>query len=194
MQNCDSFRCTAKWFITGSMDMNLGKLQEMVWVRKAWHAAALGVAKSLTWLGDWAATKVIHVCIYIYMFLFRFCSIIGCCKILHTVPWALQQISVVPSHVQYLCVNSSFIPFGNKFVSWCLWVSLFCKFICIIFFDSTYKWYDMIFVFLCLTSLSMMISRSIHVATNGIISFFLWESNIPSYIHHTFIHSSVSAH
>ena len=30
------------------MDMNLGKLQEMVWVRKAWHAAALGVAKSLT--------------------------------------------------------------------------------------------------------------------------------------------------
>ena len=28
----------------------------------------------------------------------------------------------------------------------------------------------MIFVFLCLTSFSMLISRSIHVATNGIIS------------------------
>ena len=30
----------------------------------------------------------------------------------------------------------------------------------------------MIFVFLCLTSLSMTISRSIHVAANGIILFF----------------------
>ena len=30
----------------------------------------------------------------------------------------------------------------------------------------------MIFVFLCLISLSMIISRSIHVAANGIISFF----------------------
>ena len=34
---------------------------------------------------------------------------------------------------------------------------------------------------LCLTSLSMIISRSIHVAANGIISFFLM-SNIPLYI------------
>ena len=30
----------------------------------------------------------------------------------------------------------------------------------------------MIFVLFCLTSLSMIISRSIHVAANGIISFF----------------------
>ena len=33
----------------------------------------------------------------------------------------------------------------------------------------------MIFVFLCLTSLNMIISRSIHIAANGIISFFLWS-------------------
>ena len=32
---------------------------------------------------------------------------------------------------------------------------------------------DMIFVFLCLTTLSMTVSRSIHIAANGIISFFL---------------------
>ena len=38
----------------------------------------------------------------------------------------------------------------------------------------------MIFVFVWLTSLSMIISRSIHVVANGIISFFLWLSNIPS--------------
>ena len=33
-----------------------------------------------------------------------------------------------------------------------------------------------------LTLLSMRISKSIHVAANGIISFFLWLSNIPLYI------------
>ena len=37
----------------------------------------------------------------------------------------------------------------------------------------------MIFVFVWFGSLSMRISRSIHVAINGIISFFLWLSNIP---------------
>ena len=44
------------------------------------------------------------------------------------------------------------------------------------------KWYNRVFIFLFLTflvSLSMIISRSIHVAANGIISFFLWLSNIP---------------
>ena len=34
--------------ITNAMDMNLGKLQEMVRDRKAWHAAVHGVAKDQT--------------------------------------------------------------------------------------------------------------------------------------------------
>jgi len=34
--------------ITDAMDMNLGKLQEMVRNREAWRAALLGVAKSQT--------------------------------------------------------------------------------------------------------------------------------------------------
>ena len=34
--------------ITDAMDMNLGKLQEMVRDREAWSAALLGVAKSQT--------------------------------------------------------------------------------------------------------------------------------------------------
>ena len=38
--------------ITDAMDMNLGKLQEMVGDREAWCAAVHGVTKSQTQLGD----------------------------------------------------------------------------------------------------------------------------------------------
>jgi len=38
--------------ITDAMDMNLGKLREMMRDREACHAAALGVANSWTRLGD----------------------------------------------------------------------------------------------------------------------------------------------
>ena len=49
----------------------------------------------------------------------------------------------------------------------------------------------MIFIFLCLTSLSI-ISKSIHIAANGIVSFFLMaEWYLIIYIYHIFfIHSS----
>ena len=53
-------------------------------------------------------------------------------------------------------------PWQPQVCSLCLWVcfSFVDKFIYIIFLDSTYKWY-MIFVFLRLTSLSMIISKFI---------------------------------
>ena len=57
---------------------------------------------------------------------------------------------------------------------------LFCKWVhsCQAL-DCKYKWCHMVFVFIWFTSLSIIISRSIHVAANGIILFLLWLSSIP---------------
>ena len=38
---------------TNSMDMDLGRLQELVMDREAWHATIHGGAKSWTWLSNW---------------------------------------------------------------------------------------------------------------------------------------------
>ena len=42
--------------IIDTMNMNLGKLQEMMRDREAWRASIHGVAKSQAWLGNWTTT------------------------------------------------------------------------------------------------------------------------------------------
>ena len=50
--------------ITKSMDMSLSKLREIVKDRKAWRAAAHGVAKSQTQLSDPTTTTIIQLLPY----------------------------------------------------------------------------------------------------------------------------------
>ena len=92
-------------------------------------------------------------------------------------------------------------PFGNRqsdlFLFEGFFVFFFFCFFC--FLDSTYKWNHAIFEFLWLTSLSRLSSRSINVAGNGRISFFMakWYSvvlYIPHFLYpsiHPSIHPSV---
>ena len=47
--------------LTDSMDLSLGKLQEMVKDRETWHAAVHAVTKNQTWPSDW--TIVMSICL-----------------------------------------------------------------------------------------------------------------------------------
>ena len=84
----------------------------------------------------------------------------------------LLFISFIYSSVCVLIVNSWFSPAHPLFhlITISLFsVSLFLFCLSSFVLDSTYKWYHVVFVFLFLT-----FSRSIHVAANVIISYFLW--------------------
>ena len=77
-------------------------------------------------------------------------------------------------------------PWQPRVHSSCLWVHLAAEFICVIVYGP-YKWCHMVFVFL---EISMVISRSIHIATSGVISsFYSWVVD-PMF----FTHSSVDGH
>ena len=83
-------------------------------------------------------------------------------------------------------------PWATTCFSLCVcFCFMFAHLLC--FSDFTYKWNDIVFVLFCLIYFPWhnRPSRSIHVVTNGKISFFLWLSNIPLSL---YTKSSVSIH
>ena len=104
-------------------------------------------------------------------------SIVGC------IPYTVHYIPMTCLFYNwnFVPLNSlhQFHPILHPFPLWwqpvlCIYESvcfvLFVRLLC--FLDSTYKWNHTLFVFLWLISLSTILSRSLHVVTNGKISFF----------------------
>ena len=128
-----------------------------------------------------------YVCIHthIYIFFCRFSLLIDCSNVEYS---SMYYDTAGPSLVDYLlyiyltvvCICESQTPNVSLYLPspcgkhvWflCLWVCFYLvnKFICHIL-DSISKWWCMVFVFLFRFT-HYLISRSIQVAVNGIISF-----------------------
>ena len=95
--------------------------------------------------------------------------------------YVLYNLSIPLTHVAHL------IPLytGSPQIVLCIYDSVFILCLFVYFSDSTYRWNGTVFVFLWFISSSIIPCRSIHVLTNGNISFLLWLSNIPSCIRTT---------
>ena len=106
-------------------------------------------------------SESVYVCTHISPLFFRLSSHIGHYRLLSRVPCAISRfvlaIYFIYSSVYMSIPISQFIPpplsplVTISLFSTSVTLFLFCKFICNIFLDSTYKRYHMIFIFLCLT-------------------------------------------
>ena len=92
--------------ITDSMDMSLGKLQELVMGREAWRTLVPGVAKNQTWLSNWTELKLAKVVVmYVYICMhakllhlcLTLCDPLDCSPPGSSVHGILQEYVVMPS-------------------------------------------------------------------------------------------------
>ena len=144
--------------------------------RGAWGSRVHRVAKSWTRLKRLS----LHACIFFFQVFFPYrllqnieYSSLGC-----TVGPFLKSILYIAVCICWpqLPIYPSFLPlpFGNHVCFWCVRLYPFFKIPLV----NGIVWYLPFSVWL--TSLSMIVSGSIHVATNGIISF-AFMANIPLY-------------
>ena len=84
-----------------------------------------------------------------------------------------------------LHISLSLLPSGHHQIVLCIYESVSVLLVHLFwFFDSTYKWNHMVFVFLRLTYFPSIIhSRSIHVVTNGRFHSFLMAQQYSIFIH-----------
>ena len=95
-----------------------------------------------------------------------------------------------------LAQPSKLLPFGDHQFAFCTFEpvsALLCLFLCFLYSTITET------LCLSLTSLTIIPSGSIHIVTNGKISFLKWLSSVPLYIYINvyyiiFVHSSVDGH
>ena len=95
-----------------------------------------------------------------------------------------------------LAQPSKLLSFGDHQFAFCTYEpgsALLCLFLCFLYSTITET------LCLSLTSLTIIPSGSIHIVTNGKISFLTWLSSVPLYIyinvcHIIFVHSSVDGH
>ena len=87
--------------VTGSMDMSLSKLWEMVKDREAWHATVHGVTNSQTRLSNWTMNN--NIPLYICIRFFSIIQLLSRVRLFAT-PWTVAcQVSLAsPSSVVVL--------------------------------------------------------------------------------------------
>ena len=145
----------------------------------AWSAGTVGDLPSFTLrISTFLFFSIMVDCRMLTVFPVLYTAGPCCLSILYIILWSANPKlpAQPPPHPHHPHGNHTSVPYVCASVSLWRWVHL-CHTL-----DSTRKWYHMVFVFLFLTSPHMIISRSIHVAENGIISFFLWLRSIPLYI------------
>ena len=111
--------------IADSMDMSLGRLQELVIDREAWHAVVHGVAKSWTQLNDWTELKWVFYCL----------------RLVQT-SWKDQLVSCIQSSAgaQNLIISSTFLLWNLISLGKFYWLLNFKMALLVVHFYIGHSW------------------------------------------------------